>query len=1030
MNRQTLTTAFACVLFSFFILQNTHACGYGYVTQCATTMDIEVDGNTSGYQVSNCTYKTIFHNHDFGTVSSLSITALESTTWESCNNDVMNARLYYRIYEQSAAAGPFSVVGLPQLTTVTNGAYRTKTYSGTPNLNLLLGLAPGAYFIEIYMESDVSFNMGSGTVDDVITKNNGGAYYKASFSVSGQPGSLAVVLTGQQNVSCFGSSDGSASVAATNGTPPISYVWNNGATGATISGLPAGNYTVTATDSNGDTGTLTVAISQPANLLPNITSTNETSASANNGTAAASPTGGTAPYSFLWSNGSTMASITGLDSDTYTVTVTDANGCSASGTATIIVSGNMPTGYCPSSGVFPWVDWITNVSLNTISNASAKSMYSDFTNIATELSTGNSYTISLEDSFSWQTYDEYWKVWIDYDRDGIFEEPGEVAFSAMVPAPALGTPSAVVTGTINVPNTAEEGTARMRVALKRGGYPTPCESIPFGEVEDYAVNIAIGGPVACSLSSSVSNITCDNNGTPLDGSDDLFSFSLAANGNGASASWTTTINGQLYEGPYGVPQVISALPINIGQVSFDIYDSGDSTCLVSQAVVPPPPCSSPVPCTITPSSTLPTCDDNGTPADPSDDTFTFNLTAEGTNAGTGWTATVLGQPFNGSYGTAVQVGPIAISEGNQTLVIQDANDLGCTTTITVQAPLPCSNGGGNGTYCNSESNFPWHDWIAGVLFGEIDNASGKSVYSDFTSLSANVIAGGSYPVELTSGFSWFTYGEHWKIWIDYNQDGTFQEPGEIAFSSVVPAPANGTLEFTTIGSIDIPNSALAGPTRMRVAMKRDAAPLPCETLPFGEVEDYTINVSLAANGGTQQFVLDIEGSPGLESVDVYAVVAGKKDGTWQLEKSADNIHFETLQTGDVVDEQAFLVEEEDSHPADGHNFYRISLFDENGQLLSRKSTDIAFEQVALFEVFPNPAHSEFHLKLTEMLGKNIRIEIYDQLGQPIYRKVIQEVTAAVLSIPISDWREGLYQVIIYPEGRRMVSKQVVVMKNE
>jgi len=1030
MNRQSFSSMLAGFFLSMFIWQNAQACGYNYVSQCATTMDIEVDGILSGFQISNCTYKTVFHNHNFGTVNSLNINGLFSETWESCSNDVMNARFYYRIYEQTATPGAFSLINLSQLTTVTNGPYRTKTYSETPNLNLLLGLAPGNYFIEIYMESDISFNNGNGGVDDVITKNNGGANYIASFTISaGTPGALAVILTSQQNVSCNGGSDGSATVTTTNGTPPITYLWSDGTVGPSISGLAAGNYTVTATDGNGNTGSHTVIISQPNILQPNITSVNETSAAANNGSATSAPSGGTPPFSYAWNTGETTATISNLDSGTYTVTVTDANGCTTTGSATIVVSGNMPSNYCTSLGVFPWVDWITNVALNTIDHASAKSQYSDYTNIVTELSTGTSYTISLENSFSWQTYDEYWKVWIDYDRNGIFDEATETAFQAMVPAPPLGTPSALTTASFLVPTTAELGTTRMRVALKRDGYATPCESIPFGEVEDYAINMVNGGPVVCSISSSASNINCDNNGTPIDPADDIYSFTLSVNGNGTSASWTTTINGLLVSGAYGTPQVINGLPISLGQLSFDIYDSGDSTCLHTQTVIPPAPCSSVVPCSVTATNSLPNCNDNGTPADPLDDTYTFTLTVTGTNTGSGWTTTVQGQPLSGTYGVGVSVGPLPISGGSLTLSIQDANDPACSASLTVTPPAPCSNGTPNGTYCTSTSSFPWHDWIAGVLFQEINNPSGKSAYSNYTSLTANVAPGMSYPIELTSGFSWYTYDEYWKVWIDYNQDGQFQEPGELAYSAMIPAPANGTLEFTTIGNVTIDNAALTGPTRMRIAMKRDAAPGPCETLPFGEVEDYTVNIGPVFTGGTQQLILDLDGSPQIESIDLYAMVAGKQDGSWELEKSPNGETFETIGNGPVDDNKPFLVQSVDNTPGDGENFYRISLYDENGVLLSRKSTAIPFEHVADFEIFPNPARTEFNLKLSELLGQNVRIEIYDQLGQPIYRKVIDHLADPILNIQSNDWREGLYQVLIYPEKRRMVSRQLSVFGN-
>ena len=70
---------------------------------------------------------------------------------------------------------------------------------------------------------------------------------------------------------------------------------------------------------------------------------------------------------------------------------------------------------------------------------------------------GTSYTITLENGFSWQTYNEYWRVWIDYNRNGTFEEPGEIAYSGILPAPPLGSPGGSKTGTIIVPATADEG---------------------------------------------------------------------------------------------------------------------------------------------------------------------------------------------------------------------------------------------------------------------------------------------------------------------------------------------------------------------------------------------------------------------------------------------------------------------------------------------------------------------------------------------------------------------------------------------
>ena len=590
-----------------------------------------------------------------------------------------------------------------------------------------------------------------------------------------------MVLSSQQNVSCGDGADGSATVNATNGAAPISYSWSNGATGATASGLSAGIYSVTATDDLGETGTLNVNISQPSPLQANLSSTNESSSSANNGTASAQPFGGTSPYTYEWGNGATTATLNNLDSGSYTVTVTDDNGCSVTGTVLIIVSGDTPTGYCTSEGNFPWVDWITNVNLNTIDNASAKSTYSDFTNLNTELRTGMGYIVTIENSFSWQTYDEYFKVWIDYNRNGSFDEPGEIAFQGFNSAPPLGTTTDQISGTINVPFTADEGPTRMRVAIKRGDYPSPCETIPFGEVEDYSVNLVYGGPVTCSISSNAMNLSCDDNNTPLDPADDLYSFDLLVNGNGTGSGWLAMINAQLYTGDYDVPVTVGGLSISAGELNFNIIDADSSTCSTSQSVTPPPSCSSVNPCSITAQMSTPVCNDNGTPTDSSDDTYTFNLTVTGTNAGTGWSANILGQSQSGSYGVTTLMGPYSINQGVQDIVIADADDAACNTGFTIIPPATCSDGGGGISYCASTSNFPWHDWITGVVFENIDNPSGKSSYSDFTSLTANVTADNSYPISLTSGFSWFTYNERWKVWIDYNQDGIFQEPDEVAF---------------------------------------------------------------------------------------------------------------------------------------------------------------------------------------------------------------------------------------------------------
>ncbi len=136
------------------------------------------------------------------------------------------------------------------------------------------------------------------------------------------------VSASKVNVTCYGLSNGSATIGVKYGTSPYSYSWSNGQTNATATGLTAGVYSVTVTDINGCSGTTAaITITQPASALSE--SISAPTCTNNLVTATVTAAGGTSPYTYLWSpGGSTKATVSGLTQGVYLVRITDKHGCS------------------------------------------------------------------------------------------------------------------------------------------------------------------------------------------------------------------------------------------------------------------------------------------------------------------------------------------------------------------------------------------------------------------------------------------------------------------------------------------------------------------------------------------------------------------------------------------------------------------------------------------------------------------------------------------------------------------------------
>jgi hypothetical protein len=161
-------------------------------------------------------------------------------------------------------------------------------------------------------------------------------------------------------------------------------------------------------------------------------------------------------------------------------------------------------------------------------------------------------------------------------------------------------------------------------------------------------------------------------------------------------------------------------------------------------------------------------------------------------------------------------------------------------------------------YCISQSSNT-DDRINTVVFGNINNTStGIGGYENFTSIYTDVTKGASYPITITPYWKSTIYPEGYAVFIDFNQNGDFSDAGETVWTQT-PIKAN-----PVSGTITIPANALSGTTRMRVSMKYNGIPGPCESFAYGQVEDYTVNIS-----GETLAIEDISNSSAASGITVY-----------------------------------------------------------------------------------------------------------------------------------------------------------------
>lgn len=243
------------------------------------------------------------------------------------------------------AAGAFTVTPTtaPATCLSTNGSATVTTTGGATPFTYVWSPTGGS--------SSAASGLSPGNYTVTVTDANGCSVV-TPFTITSS-GGPTLTLSNQTNVLCNGAATGTADMTASGGTSPYTYSWSpSGGTASTATGLSAGTYTVMVTDMNACLQTQTVTITEPPAITTTLSST-PSSCGNNSGTASVIASGGTGSYTYLWNpSAAATANVTGLSAGNYTLTVTDANGCSVSNTVLVASTGSVsavvnPFSVCP-----------------------------------------------------------------------------------------------------------------------------------------------------------------------------------------------------------------------------------------------------------------------------------------------------------------------------------------------------------------------------------------------------------------------------------------------------------------------------------------------------------------------------------------------------------------------------------------------------------------------------------------------------------------------------------------------------------
>ncbi|MCK5824691.1 MAG: N-acetylmuramoyl-L-alanine amidase [Ichthyobacteriaceae bacterium] len=488
--------------------------------------------------------------------------------------------------------------------------------------------------------------------------------------------------------------------------------------------------------------------------------------------------------------------------DTFTYTVADAQGL-VSNEEMVYVTINEVITDCILTATSTDTYFVRYVLFNDVDNnelllnsSVADGGYADNTDKTIDVVAGNEYRTMLRGKYGIDNNvnNSYWKVYVDYDKDGFFDGANEELVSKQ--GDAYGFYNFVVNAD------AEIGTYTLRVVTS--SEPIACGTISAGEVEDYTLNVI---PEGLTATSDANHYISSFKVYEADNTANIALLNDESNGNGNNNGY-----GDFTANTFELSKE-TAYKLNIGlkygvatprnfKVWIDYNNDGNF---------------------------------NGT----NEEVYATST------AVTGWFAGDVILPADVAEGTYTLRVAMNASLADNTINPTGVIDLGEVEDYTVNiidfvetaSYSPIAVDEQEGTSTN-------YEWISYVKVGtESHSSANDNGYADYSDVVFHMVPGVTSSLNLNPGYAGTAYKENWKVWIDLNQDGDFADAGEEVYA--IPTVASGWVT----GSLTIPAETLPGNYRMRIAMNGSSSNYtltPGVDFAFGEVQDYIVNVEYSA----------------------------------------------------------------------------------------------------------------------------------------------------------------------------------------